>query len=139
LVQDTESLTLFRLPESQSENMSDGFDWAKGFDLHAVLGVDTYCTLQQLQKAYRRKCLVAHPDKGGTKEQFDLVQAAYEILKAQFDDPTPPPAMGLCATYATDTEFMDNVAAKFDHELNKRRGEYGVMMKRSWPLDCYRA
>ena len=32
-------------------------------------------------KSYRKLALRAHPDKGGSKEAFDALHRAYEVLK----------------------------------------------------------
>lgn len=46
-----------------------------------LLGVDQGFTSEQLKKAYRSASMKAHPDRGGTDEEMQRVNAAYEILK----------------------------------------------------------
>ncbi|KAL7575545.1 hypothetical protein ACA910_020121 [Epithemia clementina (nom. ined.)] len=48
--------------------------------LYKVLGVSKTCTPKELQKAYRKAALQAHPDKGGNEEKFKELSQAYEIL-----------------------------------------------------------
>jgi hypothetical protein len=43
-----------------------------------VLGIDRNAPLNEIQRAYRRKAIETHPDKGGDAEQFKAVVAAYE-------------------------------------------------------------
>jgi len=40
-------------------------------------------TAASLRKAYLQKSLKAHPDKGGTKEQFQRLGTAYTRLQSQ--------------------------------------------------------
>ena len=49
-----------------------------------VLGLEPDSSLEEgvLQKAYYRRALRCHPDKGGDKEQFQELQASFEWLKA---------------------------------------------------------
>ena len=48
--------------------------------LYEVLGVDKDSTFDQIKKAYRKKAIKEHPDKGGDPDKFKEVTAAYEIL-----------------------------------------------------------
>ena len=55
--------------------------------------MDSYYTLlkvtreskfpEDATKAYRKLALRAHPDKGGSKEAFDALHRAYEVLKEE--------------------------------------------------------
>lgn len=47
----------------------------------SILGLSKWYNEADLKKAYRRKAAVAHPDTGGSAEQFNLVNTAYEYLK----------------------------------------------------------
>lgn len=47
----------------------------------AVLGVAMRASQEDIRLAYRRALLRAHPDKGGSHEQFLAVKEAYEALK----------------------------------------------------------
>lgn len=53
---------------------------AKAKSFYHVLGVPKSCTDSELKKAYRKKCLKAHPDKGGSEEEFKELSRAYEVL-----------------------------------------------------------
>jgi len=48
----------------------------------AVLEVPPGSPWTTIQKCYKRKAAKAHPDVGGTAEEFRKVQEAYEMLKA---------------------------------------------------------
>jgi hypothetical protein len=45
---------------------------------YEVLGVSPNATIDEVKTAYRTKAQVAHPDKGGTSEDFTKIQHAYE-------------------------------------------------------------
>lgn len=49
-------------------------------DLYGVLGVDRKADHAAIRRAYRRKSKSAHPDGGGTPEQFALVKRAHDVL-----------------------------------------------------------
>ena len=52
-------------------------DNSKYYDL---LGVPKTATEQEIKKAYRKKALKEHPDKGGDPEKFKELTAAYEVI-----------------------------------------------------------
>ena len=57
----------------------------------ALLGVTA---LDDLKAAYRKKILLSHPDKGGSKDDFVQIQAAYQILSKI----APPPSTSFFAS-----------------------------------------
>lgn len=52
-------------------------DTNKYYDL---LGVEKTATFDQIKKAYRKKALKEHPDKGGDPNKFKEITNAYEVL-----------------------------------------------------------
>jgi len=63
------------------------FDQSPGADsevdnkeFYEILGVEQAATADDIRKAYRKKVVKAHPDKGGDVEEFKKLQAAYEVL-----------------------------------------------------------
>eukprot|EP00976_Prorocentrum_cordatum_P035003 711914-Prorocentrum_minimum.AAC.3 len=48
---------------------------------YATLGAVVCASVKDLAKAYRKRALECHPDKGGDEAAFQAVQKAYEILK----------------------------------------------------------
>ncbi|GMI34351.1 hypothetical protein TeGR_g5024 [Tetraparma gracilis] len=48
--------------------------------MYASLGVPPSASQQAVARAYRRQCVRHHPDKGGSREQFDRLQGAYGTL-----------------------------------------------------------
>lgn len=51
--------------------------------LYAVLDVDSTASFVDVRAAYRRQALLAHPDKGGSKETFQEVVRAFETLSSR--------------------------------------------------------
>jgi len=49
-------------------------------DLYSVLGVGKNASADEIKRAYRKEALAKHPDRGGAKEDFQAMQAAYDIL-----------------------------------------------------------
>lgn len=45
---------------------------------HAVLGIDPSAPPAEVEAAYRRRIKLAHPDHGGSTDEFQRVRAAYE-------------------------------------------------------------
>ena len=45
-----------------------------------VLQLDQNATLDEIKLAFKRRALQVHPDKGGSKEEFQLVYQAFETL-----------------------------------------------------------
>lgn len=46
-----------------------------------VLGISKNSTSDELRVAYKKKCLEAHPDKGGSATDFHRIQVAYQNVK----------------------------------------------------------
>jgi curved DNA-binding protein CbpA len=56
-------------------------DLLKQQDFYAILGVSKTATSSQIQKAYRKRAVITHPDKtGGDRRAFDKVSEAYDVL-----------------------------------------------------------
>lgn len=53
---------------------------ARETKLYDLLGVSPEVSEQELKKAYRKKALSAHPDKGGDPEVFKEITSAYDVL-----------------------------------------------------------
>jgi DnaJ-class molecular chaperone len=61
-------------------------------DHYQTLGVNRGATADEIKAAYRKLASRHHPDKGGSKEQFQAIQAAYTVLgdpqqRQQYDNP----------------------------------------------------
>jgi DnaJ-class molecular chaperone len=50
------------------------------FDPYIILGVEKDASADDIKKAYKNKSKTAHPDHGGSPEEFDALKKAYEIL-----------------------------------------------------------
>jgi curved DNA-binding protein len=63
-------------------------------DHYTTLGVNKQASSDEIKKAYRKLASQHHPDKGGNKEKFQEIQAAYAVLgdegkRAEYDNPQP--------------------------------------------------
>ena len=52
-------------------------------DHYAALGVQSTADASDIRKAYKKRALQTHPDKGGDEEEFKRVGAAYAVLSDQ--------------------------------------------------------
>jgi len=69
--------------------------WEK-VDYYALLGVSQTATDKELRNAYRKACLRLHPDKGGDKAQFQLLQDAYANILEERAKKHPPQSSDKC-------------------------------------------
>lgn len=49
-------------------------------DLYGVLGVRKGANPDEIKRAYRKEALIKHPDRGGSKADFQALQSAYDVL-----------------------------------------------------------
>ncbi|NDA78535.1 MAG: molecular chaperone DnaJ [Actinobacteria bacterium] len=49
-------------------------------DYYSILGVDRSASEEEIKKAYRKKALEHHPDRGGDENKFKEASEAYEVL-----------------------------------------------------------
>lgn len=62
-----------------------GFGGGGGGDIreteyYETLGIDRSASAVDIKKAYRKRAMESHPDKGGNAEEFKKLQEAYEVL-----------------------------------------------------------
>lgn len=59
---------------------------------HDILGIDRDANLEAIRQAYRKLARTAHPDAGGSKEDFVRLQSAYDAMTKACTSPKPLPA-----------------------------------------------
>jgi DnaJ family protein A protein 2 len=47
---------------------------------YEIIGVEKTASMDEIKKAYRKKAIKMHPDKGGDQEEFQKLQQAYDTL-----------------------------------------------------------
>ena len=47
---------------------------------HDILGVCVNATADEIKLAYKKLVLIHHPDKGGDRNEFEKIHAAYSLL-----------------------------------------------------------
>jgi DnaJ-class molecular chaperone len=62
---------------------------------YQTLGVDRNASPEEIKRAYRKLASQHHPDKGGDKNKFQEIEAAYRTLsdpqqRAMHDNPQQP-------------------------------------------------
>ncbi|MFZ5896172.1 MAG: J domain-containing protein [Myxococcota bacterium] len=62
-----------RLPGSREER--------RPTSAYQVLGIDSRASLEEIKRAYRKRALETHPDRGGSNEAFRAVQSAFERIQ----------------------------------------------------------
>jgi len=65
-------------------------------DYYSILGVSRGASEAEIKRAYRRLASQHHPDKGGSTEQFQVIEEAYRVLsdpaaRKEYDNPRPQP------------------------------------------------
>ncbi len=79
------------------------------------LVLDTCENLDQefkiLRRAYFSAILIAHPDKGGTAEEFRKIQAAFEVIKSIYEK-------GEIPTFVWQGEFNSSAVFNEEHEFD---------------------
>jgi DnaJ-class molecular chaperone len=75
-------------------------------DYYTVLGLTAKATQEDIAKAYRKKALIHHPDKGGSHLEMIKINEAYEILKDPITRATYDKARNENAT--TETVYQDS-------------------------------
>lgn len=63
-------------------------------DYYSILGVNRNASSDEIRKAYKKKSMQHHPDRGGDEEEFKRVNEAYQILsnsdkRSAYDNPGP--------------------------------------------------
>ena len=53
---------------------------------YKILGISKAYTEESLKKAYLKKAMKAHPDRGGSKDEFQKISIAYTVLKKKLSE-----------------------------------------------------
>ncbi len=70
----------YKSSTQQQQQVEDG-----EYDEYEILGIDKGCSLNELKKAYKKRALQYHPDRGGNKAIFSLIKKSYNKLLTEFE------------------------------------------------------
>jgi len=112
-----------------------------------VLGIDPDADEQDLVDAYRERVKEAHPDHGGSREEFQAVKNAYEKIRdGEADAPEPtsaPPSQSRSTPSRSPKRSRDSTTAQSTGTTDERREEtvtveylnYEVLDDHEWSID----
>ena len=90
---------------------------------YAVLGVQHGASLDEIKKAYKRKVMEHHPDRGGDADKFRQVTQAYESLTNKSEPITP--------TFGSSPQWdLDDMFARFGAHMNPRHQQIARVLLR---------
>ena len=69
--------------EDTSDNTTEVID--SEYNSYEILGLDQGCSFDEIKKAYKKRALQYHPDRGGNKAIFALIKKAYNDLLAEYE------------------------------------------------------
>jgi curved DNA-binding protein len=82
-------------------------------DYYSILGVPRNASQDEIRKAYKKKSMQHHPDRGGDEEKFKQVNEAYQNLgnpqkRSEYDNPQPQ------YRYSTSNPFQSGMGGNFE-------------------------
>ncbi len=95
-----------------------------------ILLVDTDADEEAIERAYRERVKRAHPDQGGSVEEFRAVRTAYEQLKAEANGDGTFPEEGTADGDADESGTREYAATSQVTYLN-----YDVIVDHGWDID----
>jgi ferredoxin len=90
-----------------------------------VLHIDSDAEAEDIKQAYRRRVKQAHPDHGGSVEEFRAVRTAYEKLKAGYQSNEKPAERDSADDQPTDSEETQRVASQVTYLNYDILGDFG--------------
>ena len=75
-------------------------------DPYSVLGVNPGATKDEVKKAFKKRAMETHPDRGGNEEEFKKVNEAYERIKNPHKHQSNPFGGG---SWSFSTEDLDDI------------------------------
>jgi curved DNA-binding protein CbpA len=58
---------------------------SQDYDPYEILGIDSSATLDQIKKAYKKRALQYHPDRGGNAAIFKIIKKSYQDLLNKYN------------------------------------------------------
>ena len=82
--QTTNPATSNRVSAENGSGVERSSDSGRRINPYQLLGISKNYTIQELQRAYKKKALEVHPDRGGSPEMFQLVTHCYQALTEHY-------------------------------------------------------
>ena len=86
---------------------------------YAILDVSEGANAEEIRRAYRSKIKAAHPDQGGSLEEFVLIKEAYEQAMQALTSPTHEP---VDVTYEGPPGHVGYTVSYLDYAVVRREG-----------------
>lgn len=105
-------------PEDPSEESESPYAHV---DFYEILGLDRECTASDVKKAFRKRALETHPDRGGDPEEFKRVGKAKDVL-------SDPQRRKYYDVYGEDgVEFFERWQSADPNEMLAQVGSGGIV------------
>lgn len=112
-------------------------------DYYSILGIPKNASEQDIRKAYKKKSMQHHPDRGGNEEEFKRVNEAYQTLKdpqkrQQYDNPQPQYNFNTSNMGGFEDVFSSMFGAGFQQRQRQRQRNRDVQLQYQLDLkDCF--
>ena len=110
-------------------------------ELYNLLGVNKDASENEIKKAFRKKAMKSHPDRGGNAEEFKQISEAYEILsdsnkKSQYDKYGKEGVGGNGGNAQTEDIFSHMFGGRSNSHKEQKKGE-DIVHKLSVDLESF--
>lgn len=72
-------------PTRMNRNNQNNTTSSQDHDPYEILGIDSTATLDQIKKAYKKRALQYHPDRGGNAAIFKIIKKSYQELLNKYN------------------------------------------------------
>ena len=73
-------------PTRINRNNQNNTTSSQDYDPYEILGIDSTATLDQIKKAYKKRALQYHPDRGGNAAIFKIIKKSYQELLNKYNN-----------------------------------------------------
>ena len=101
-------------------------------DYYSILGVPRTASPEELKRAYKKKSMQHHPDRGGNEDEFKKVNEAYSTLKdpgkrQQYDNPQPRmDSSAFNQNYNNFNDVFNNMFGRGFHQPQRKNADIRI-------------